>query len=144
MYPELLFQYIFLTITWLVGWLYWGFTSIQWYFGHIATWKQEITNIWSGESNPGPLNPQAKSLTTRPPPLPTLNWDMHITGSGTLTGNCYCRWWIPTPRHARALWWSFPWSMKMVRWPGADPVLHALLLSHFTGSYILLVVRVCF
>ena len=33
---------------------------------HISTWKQ-----WRGrESNPGPLAPQAKSLTTRPPLLP--------------------------------------------------------------------------
>ena len=28
----------------LVGWLYWECTSIQRYFSHIATWKQEITN----------------------------------------------------------------------------------------------------
>ena len=51
--------------------LYWGFTSLQRYFSHIATWKQEITNLWKfkwrgWESNPGPLSPQAKSLTTRP------------------------------------------------------------------------------
>ena len=26
-----------------VGWLYWGFTLLQRYFIHIATWKQEIT-----------------------------------------------------------------------------------------------------
>ena len=61
---------------WLVvGWLYWGFTSLHWYFSHIATWKQEITNLWKfkcrgRESNLGPLAPQAKSLTTRPPLLP--------------------------------------------------------------------------
>ena len=59
----------------LVGWLYWGFTSLQRYFSHIATWKQEITNLWKfkwrcRESNPGPLTLQAKSLTTRPPLLP--------------------------------------------------------------------------
>ena len=36
----------------LVGWLYWGFTSLKRYFSHIATWKQEITNLWnsSGEA----------------------------------------------------------------------------------------------
>ena len=52
-------------------WLYWGFTSLQRYFSHIVTWKQEITNLWKfkrrgGESNPSPLAPQAKSLTPRP------------------------------------------------------------------------------
>ena len=61
----------------LVGWLYSGFTSLQRYFSHIATWKQEITNLWKSkwrgrESNPGPLAPQAKSLTTRSPLL--LHW----------------------------------------------------------------------
>ena len=44
----------------MVGWLYWGFTSLQWYFTHIATWKQEITNKWKfkwrcRESNSNPL-----------------------------------------------------------------------------------------
>ena len=43
-------------------------------FSHISTWKQEITNLWKfkwrgRESNPGPLAPQAKSLTSRPPLL---------------------------------------------------------------------------
>ena len=50
-----------------VGWLYWGFMSLQRYFRHIATWKQEITKLWNfkwrgRESNPGPLAPQAKSF----------------------------------------------------------------------------------
>ena len=27
----------------MVGWLYWGFTSLQRYFSQIATWKHEIT-----------------------------------------------------------------------------------------------------
>ena len=59
----------------LFSWLYWGFTSLQRYFNHIATWKQEITNLWKfkwrgRESNPSPLAPQTKSLTTRPPLLP--------------------------------------------------------------------------
>ena len=55
------------------GWFgcFW-LTSIKRSFSHISTWKQEITNLWKfkwrgGESNPGPLAPQAKSLTTRPP-----------------------------------------------------------------------------
>ena len=44
---------------------------------YISTLKQEITNLWKikwrgRESNPGPLAPQAKSLTTRPPPLPEV------------------------------------------------------------------------
>ena len=59
----------------LVVWLYWGFTSLQRYFSHIATWKQDITNLWKfnwrgRESSPGPLDLQAKSLTTRPLLLP--------------------------------------------------------------------------
>ena len=62
----------------MVGWLYWGFTSLQWYFRHMVTWKQEITNLWKilsqgRELKPGPLTPQAKSLTTRPPPLPRMH-----------------------------------------------------------------------
>ena len=33
--------------------------------------NQSLKFKWrGGESNPGPLAPQAKSLTTRPPPLP--------------------------------------------------------------------------
>ena len=60
-----------------VGWFYWGFTSLQRYFSRIATWKQEITNLWKfkwrgRKSNPGPLALQAKSLTTRPPLLPNI------------------------------------------------------------------------
>ena len=55
----------------LVGWL----VDLA-IFSHISTWKQEIPNLrkfkWRGrESKPGPLAPQAKSLTTRPPLLPT-------------------------------------------------------------------------
>ena len=61
--------------SWLVGWLYSGFTSLQRYFSHIATWKQEITNLlkfkWRGrESNPSPLAPQTKSLASRSLLLP--------------------------------------------------------------------------
>ena len=60
-----------------VGWLYWGFTSLQRHFSHIATWKQEITNFWKFKSqcwelNPGPLW-GAKSLTTWPPLLPVVS-----------------------------------------------------------------------
>ena len=59
----------------LVGWLYWRFRSLQRYFSHIVTWKQEINHLWKfkwqgRESNSDPLAPQAKSLTTRPPLLP--------------------------------------------------------------------------
>ena len=36
-----------------VGWLYWGFTSLQRYFNHIATWKQEITNLWNSSGEAG-------------------------------------------------------------------------------------------
>ena len=36
--------------------------------------NQSLKFKWrGGESNPGPLAPQAKSLTTRPPPLPAFN-----------------------------------------------------------------------
>ena len=64
-----------ISVLWLVGWLFWGLTSIKRSFSHISTWKQEITNLWKfkwrgRESNPGPLAPQAKSSTTRPPLLP--------------------------------------------------------------------------
>ena len=44
------FLLILLSYSWF--WLCWGFTSLQWYFCHIATWRQEITNLcnWSGEA----------------------------------------------------------------------------------------------
>ena len=53
----------------LVGWLLFRrFTLLKWSFSHIATWKQEMTNLWNRDrkSNTGPLAPQAKSLTTTP------------------------------------------------------------------------------
>ena len=34
---------------------------------------------WEGESNPGPLAPQAKSLTTRPPLLLLEIWHKYVT-----------------------------------------------------------------
>ena len=40
-----------------VGWLYWWFTSLQRYFSHIATWKQEITNRWNSSSEAGNWTP---------------------------------------------------------------------------------------
>ena len=55
---------------WLVGWFYWGFTSIQRYFSHIATWKISEIQVARRGIEPRPLAPQAKILTTRPPPLP--------------------------------------------------------------------------
>ena len=64
----------------LVGWL------VRWLVGYIEDFAlavfqpyrdleagdyQSFKFKWrGGESNPGPLAPQAKSLTTRPPPLP--------------------------------------------------------------------------
>ena len=36
-----------------VSWLYWGFTSLQRYFSHIITWKQEITNRWNSSGEAG-------------------------------------------------------------------------------------------
>ena len=71
-----------LRVGWLAGWLYWGFTSLQRYFSHIATLKQEITKLWKfkwrgRESNPGHLAPQAKRLTTRPR-LPMRLYFSHI------------------------------------------------------------------
>ena len=76
-----------------VGWLYWGFTSLQRYFSHITTCTQEITNLWKfkwrgGEGNPGPLAPQAKSLTTRPLLLPDVS--VFITQSfATVVSLCH-------------------------------------------------------
>ena len=74
---------------WLVGWLYWRFTSLQWYFSHIATWKQEITNLWKfkwrgRESNPVPLAPQPKSLPLghRCPPPPPPHAFNKVKGRG--------------------------------------------------------------
>ena len=65
-----------------VCWLYWGFTSAI----IIAAWKQEIANPWKfkwrgRESNPGPLAPQAKSLTTLPPLLPLYQRDSCFTNT---------------------------------------------------------------
>ena len=39
------------------------------YFSHIATWKQEITNLWNRSGETGNRTLQAKSLTTTPPLL---------------------------------------------------------------------------
>ena len=40
--------------------------------------NQSLNFKWrGGESDPGSLAPQAKSLTTRPPPLPILNSEVH-------------------------------------------------------------------
>ena len=59
------------TDSWLVGCI----EDLRRFSGISATWKQEITNLWKlkwrgRESNPRPLAPQAKSLTTWPPLLP--------------------------------------------------------------------------
>ena len=40
-----------------VGWFYWGFTSLQRYISHIATWKQEITNRWNSSGEAGNWTP---------------------------------------------------------------------------------------
>ena len=48
------YKYILL-IDKIVGWLYWGFKSILRYFSHIATWKQEITNLWYSSGETGNL-----------------------------------------------------------------------------------------
>ena len=42
---------LYLSILFKPGLLFWGFTSLWWYFSQIVTWKQEITNLWncSGE-----------------------------------------------------------------------------------------------
>ena len=62
--------------SWLVGWLvgcmsiYVALAVFQPY-GDLQADDQSRKFKWRGEeSNPGPLAPQAKSLTTRPPPLP--------------------------------------------------------------------------
>ena len=59
-----------------VGWLvvlriYVALAVFQPYLDLEARDNQSLKFKWrGGESNPGPLAPQAKSLTTRPPPLP--------------------------------------------------------------------------
>ena len=61
----------------LVGWLvvlrsYVALAVFQSYCDLEAGDKQSLKFKWrGGESNPGPLSPQGKSLTTRAPPLPT-------------------------------------------------------------------------
>ena len=64
----------------LVGWLvvlriYVALAVFQPYRDLEAGDNQSLKIKWrGGESNPGPLAPQAKSLTTRPPPLPKWYW----------------------------------------------------------------------
>ena len=71
---NLIFLHIF--IGWLVGWLvvlriYVALAVFQPYRDLEAGDNKSLKFKWrGGESNPGPLAPQAKSLTTRPPPLP--------------------------------------------------------------------------
>ena len=55
-----------LKLGWLVGCIE-DLRRFQRYFSYIATWQQEITNLWKfkwrgQESNPGPLAPQAQEL----------------------------------------------------------------------------------
>ena len=63
----------------LVGWLYWGFVNValevfQPYWDLEAGDNQFLKFKWRGrESNPGPLAPQAKILTTRSPQLPGIS-----------------------------------------------------------------------
>ena len=58
----------------VVCWVFIWFTSLQRYFSHIATSKQQITNLyncrWDRESYPESLAPQAKSFSIIPPLLP--------------------------------------------------------------------------
>ena len=64
------------SIIWLVGWLvvlriYVALAVFQPYRDLEAGDNQSLKFKWRDrESNPGPLAPQAKSLTTRSPPLP--------------------------------------------------------------------------
>ena len=59
----------------MVGWLvvlriYVALAVFQPYRDLEAGYTQSLKFEWrGGEPNPGPLAPQAKSLTTRPPPL---------------------------------------------------------------------------
>ena len=63
----------------MIGWLvvfgiYVALAVFQPYRDLEAGDNQSLKFKWrGGESNPGPLAPQAKSLTTRPPPLPQRN-----------------------------------------------------------------------
>ena len=69
-------KYIFWLVGWLVGWLvvlriYVALAVFQPYRDLEAGDNQSLKFKWRGrKSNSGPLAPQAKSLTTRPPPLP--------------------------------------------------------------------------
>ena len=61
----------------LVGWLFWGFTSLQRVFFQQYRALEAVDNQslkskrQDRESNPGPIGQQAKSLTTTPPLLLT-------------------------------------------------------------------------
>ena len=65
-----------LLVGWLVGWLVSCIEDLRRFSGILAISRlgsrdyQSLKSDWRGwESNPGPLTPQAKSLTTRPSPL---------------------------------------------------------------------------
>ena len=70
--------HVSLDFFWLVGWLvvlkiYVALAVFQAYRDLEAGDNQSLKFKWRGrESNPGPLAPQSKSLTTRPLPLPTF------------------------------------------------------------------------
>ena len=53
-------------------WLYWGLRhlSVITAISRLGRFQSLKFKWRGGESNPGPLAPEAKSLTTRPPPLP--------------------------------------------------------------------------
>ena len=70
-----------------VGWLVWlvvlgiyvALAVFQSYRDLEAGDNQSLKFKWRDrELNPGPLTPQAKSLTTRPPPLPTATGERNL------------------------------------------------------------------
>ena len=77
---------VFLILIWLVVLrIYVALAVFQPYRDLEAGDNQSLKFKWQGgESNPGPLAPQAKSLTTRPPPLLFSSWRRRVATSPIL------------------------------------------------------------
>ena len=84
---------------WMLAWLVGCIEDlIQPYRDLEAGDYQTLKFKWrGGESNPGPLAPQAKSLTTRPPPLPWMvgiRYHININVTYVTCSVCSVRWFI--------------------------------------------------
>ena len=117
-------SYVIAEIVWGLGWfglLYVTLTIFQSYRDLETGYTLSLKSNWRDPgSNPGPLTPQAKSLTTLPPPLEHRLKYMTATKDGHL-----------------AYWMSSPGAICIVQ---RVPIFNQTKMSyplHFFGDYII-------